>query len=526
VQVSTSNTFASLALSRGTSTLNTSWSASPGSYYWRVSAYSGSLQGPWSSVWSFTIPVPPPPPPVVTLQSPANSSTASSPVTFQWLPVSGATYYQVQASTTSSFSVLSYYSGAAGTSNTWSNVPPGTYYWRVTYYIGTTQGPWSAVWSFTIPVTPPSAPTLLTPSNGSTQSSSVAFSWQPVSEATYYQIEVSQTSGFTTLVLDNGTTSTSVTASGGLPGTYYWRVSAYNGLLQGPWSAIWSFVIPQPPLNQVILTAPANGSTIAGPTLKWQGLIHAISYGVQVATDPGFSNVVINEVDTGTSRPWISAPPGTYYWRVYARGVAAYGPWSKIWSFTVPGTPLLPPVLTAPSNGATVPNTITLQWSPAATATSYYVHVAKDAAFTEMVLAQTTTETQLVLPTQTVGTTLYWCVGSFAGTEFSGFSAPWSFTVGAMPPLAAPVLVSPTDGATGVTAPWTLQWEAVTGATGYYVQVASDAGFANKVFIGTTPDLEQVITGLTTGCTVYWRVMATAAGNYGPWSDVWSFTAQ
>jgi hypothetical protein len=525
LQVATTTGFSPLTFYHGSTATNLDWTATaPGTYYWRVCALNGTVQGPWSDVWHFTIPTPAPAAPA--LYAPANGSTiTSSTVAFYWHAVTNATYYQLQVATTTGFSPLTYYHGSTTTNLNWTGGTPGTYYWRVCALNGTVQGPWSDVWSFTIPTAAPAAPALYAPANGSTTSAPINFYWHAVTGATYYQLQVCTSTAFTTLSFQHGSTGTSQTWSDPPHGHYYWRVCAYAGSVPGNWSSAWGFTITAPPLAQVVLTAPGNGSTASAPTLQWGAVTGVTSYGVQVATDSAFTHTVISESDTGTSRAWLSAPPGTYYWRVYAVGTGSYGPWSAVWSFTVPGTVLAPPVLTAPANAATVPNVVTLQWNAATGATSYYIHVANDAKFTQMVLAQTTTATHLALPTQTVGTTLYWCVASLgSGTTYSGFSAPWSFTVGTTPPLAAPVLTAPDDGATGVSSSALLEWDPVDGATSYYVQVASDAAFTNRLFIGSTTATQQQLTGLPAGGAVYWRVMSLASGRTGTWSDVWSFT--
>jgi hypothetical protein len=93
-------------------------------------------------------------------------------------------------------------------------------------------------------------------------------------------------------------------------------------------------------------------------------------------------------------------------------------------------------------------------------------------------------------------------------------------------PLAAPQLVSPADDTTGVSDSPTLTWDAVPGATSYYVQVASDPAFSNKLYLGVTTSTSQALTGLPGGGCVYWRVLSMATGLTGTWSEVWTFGCQ
>jgi aqualysin 1 len=93
------------------------------------------------------------------------------------------------------------------------------------------------------------------------------------------------------------------------------------------------------------------------------------------------------------------------------------------------------------------------------------------------------------------------------------------------PPPAAPTLVSPANGATGVSTSPTLTWNASATATSYRVQVATDAGFTNVVSDqANLPGTSANVTGLAGNTVHYWRVNASNAGGTGPWSTVWSFT--
>jgi hypothetical protein len=91
-------------------------------------------------------------------------------------------------------------------------------------------------------------------------------------------------------------------------------------------------------------------------------------------------------------------------------------------------------------------------------------------------------------------------------------------------PLAAPVLAAPPDGATGLSTSPLLKWQAVAGAAGYVVQVATDECFTNKVFLGFLTDPQDQLNGLSAGGRYYWRVQAYNSDATSPWSQVWSFT--
>lgn len=91
------------------------------------------------------------------------------------------------------------------------------------------------------------APSLQSPGNGSSfgYHRQVIFDWSDLSEAFYYEIQVSSTTSFTTLSFNSGPlVSTTVGDYFDGPGTRYWRVrgvdASDNG---GTWSAVRSFVV-------------------------------------------------------------------------------------------------------------------------------------------------------------------------------------------------------------------------------------------------------------------------------------------
>jgi hypothetical protein len=191
------------------------------------------------------------PPPAPALISPANNAVnvTLTPV-LDWSDVAGADTYQLQVSTSSSFTTNVISIGTL-TASTYT-VPSGVlssntqYYWRVTalneFGFSAAAGPWSFT---TIPL-PPAAPNLLSPVNGATGTSlTPLLDWQDVAGATTYSLQVSTNSGFSsTVVNQTGLASSQYTVPGGTLQNnvlYYWRVSAVNPGGQGGWSAVWNF---------------------------------------------------------------------------------------------------------------------------------------------------------------------------------------------------------------------------------------------------------------------------------------------
>ncbi len=102
----------------------------------------------------------------------------------------------------------------------------------------------------------------------------------------------------------------------------------------GPTTPLLSLSVP-------ILKSPPNGSLTSSltPILEWQPSAGDASYGLQVATDQSFSNLIIDT--KGLKEASYVLPPlemdygKTYYWRVGAGNAGGKSGWSPSWSFVV-----------------------------------------------------------------------------------------------------------------------------------------------------------------------------------------------
>ena len=96
--------------------------------------------------------------------------------------------------------------------------------------------------------------------------------------------------------------------------------------------------------NQTTLQTPANGAQNQPPqpTFTWNPVATASSYDIEIATDPGFNNIVTSaqgltdsnytpEIDLATST--------TFYWRVWTRNGCGLGASSTTYTFTTQSAP-------------------------------------------------------------------------------------------------------------------------------------------------------------------------------------------
>jgi hypothetical protein len=152
VQAATDTTFLSPVFSQsGITAISVPASGLSGStsYHWRVSAANAGGNGPWSSIWSFTtvpgaagIPI---------LSTPTNAATGQpTSEKLTWGSAASASTYNVQLSTSVSFSAPTSLNGLIGTSANFTNLSINTtYYWRVDAANSLGTSNWSGIWSFT-----------------------------------------------------------------------------------------------------------------------------------------------------------------------------------------------------------------------------------------------------------------------------------------------------------------------------------------------------------------------------------------
>ncbi|MDZ7755195.1 fibronectin type III domain-containing protein [Rhodohalobacter sp.] len=314
------------------------------------------------------------PPATPTLLSPSNgSSGVSTSPNLDWNSVSNVSSYRLQVAEDSGFSnIVKNDNGLTQSQQSVSGLDyETTYYWRVRAVNSDGASDWSPVWSFTTESngnddggsgsdSPPAAPTLSSPSNGSSGvSTSPDLSWNSVSNAASYRLQVSETSGFaSTVVNDNGITSIQRQVSSlDYETTYYWRVRAVNSDGASDWSSTRSFTTESngnddggsgsgggsgggddsPAQGAPGLKSPSDQSNNVSltPEFEWSVVENADYYILHVnSVNP--AEMVINEEVSGTSFTVNQSldPETVYHWRVRAVVNGEEGDWSPIGEFT------------------------------------------------------------------------------------------------------------------------------------------------------------------------------------------------
>jgi len=201
--------------------------------------------------------------------------------------------------------------------------------------------------------TPPPVPTLISPGNGTTTSDTTpAFDWSTSSGATLYQIQVDDSSSFTSPVIDTTTSISNYTPGSGLSdNTYYWHVRARNASgMWSAWTSNWSFTVstgsvcytPGTPL----LYSPGNGTTTTDntPFFDWGTTSYSGRYQFIVDNNSNWSSPEINTFATNSNyTPPSGMSDNTYYWAVRGHnnsgGCNVYGTWSSVWTVIIDTSP-------------------------------------------------------------------------------------------------------------------------------------------------------------------------------------------
>ncbi|WP_299923991.1 Ig-like domain repeat protein [uncultured Nocardioides sp.] len=464
-------------------------------------------------------------------------------VVFDWDPVKGAKEYEIWVALDPDFNTQiekrKVLSTRYSPTTTYDN---NTYYWKVRAYNAAGEPtPWPASpsvfdrrWPF--------KPSLVHPpvTTASPIGDDVYYQWTPVRHATRYVLEVGSDEYFT-----NGTYATCSTQSTTyVPGfdgdrcgpsqgtTTYWRVRPIDGPanVNGVYSDTGRFVYDS---GRVQPVSPANGSTVAVPTFRWQPSPDANAYRITVTGAAGTVNATTSalswtptallpsdddEVDPGRN-------PDLFTWKITAvDGDGRFSPTYTAGSVRVLEAPLeagAEPLTPLPlASGQITSRFPALAWQPVESTVDnpvyYKLRVSETPGYVLPDSATSILSTRLYYPAVTdlstyflrPGTRTWWVEAYDDETgNYLGRGPTSTFTIEA--PVRAAGHQVALDGTsvdaghtcakrlvvtngvtdeqtvcTGMSATPVLDWESVPGAGGYQVYVAEDPDFTNLVYDG------------------------------------------
>jgi hypothetical protein len=127
----------------------------------------------------------------------------------------------------------------------------GSHTWWIQTWNDAGYGPWSAGMNFTLPLDPPGAATLISPT-GSIADTTPIYTWNAVSGSTWYYLWVNDSSGTRYAIwytaaeagCAGGTGTCSITPATVLAGgSHTWWIQTWNDAGYGPWSAGMNFTL-------------------------------------------------------------------------------------------------------------------------------------------------------------------------------------------------------------------------------------------------------------------------------------------
>ncbi|WP_066020437.1 MULTISPECIES: fibronectin type III domain-containing protein [Clostridium] len=394
------------------------------------------------------------------------SSTAGTSITLNWDAVGGAVKYEVEVDG----KVIDNGNSTSYTSN---DLQPGTthtYRVRVITLDGT--GDWSSsVVKTTLGVIPTSGVT------AEVTGTSIKLSWNAITGATGYDVEVDGT------IIDNGN-NTSYTSLQLIPGTtHVYRIRPKTADTLGNFSDS----IIKTAIGVIDVNGVTTEVTDTSIKLSWNAVAGATGYEVEVdgnTIDNGSSTVYTAEkLETGT----------THTYRIRAKNADTIGSFSGTITKTILAT-LSPVNITTEVTGTS----IKLSWNAVTGATGYDVEVNGN-------IIDNGNNTSYELKDLPAGTTYKFRVRAKCANGEGKFSdIITKTTIGAIDKNS--ITAKATDTTIKIT------WAAVTGATGYDVEVDGNV-------IDNGSSTSYVVTGLATGVTHTYRIRAKNADTVGSFSD-------
>ncbi len=217
-------------------------------YYWRVKAVNEDGESEFSETYTFTTSSRGPTVPEI--QSPLiGAEQVELTVTLRWSEADRANAYHLQVvEEEANFdNALVDVDTLTTTEYALSDLENGTkYYWHVSAINDSGETRFSNLANFTTKLSAPTEePVLLTPENNATnQSLRVVLSWESVTHATVYEVQVATQDNFTGDLFEEDTlnyATEKILHGLDTSTTYYWRVRGKNKTAKGPWCEAFQF---------------------------------------------------------------------------------------------------------------------------------------------------------------------------------------------------------------------------------------------------------------------------------------------
>ncbi|WPR72098.1 T9SS sorting signal type C domain-containing protein [Flavobacterium sp. NG2] len=309
----------------------------------------------------------------------------------------------------------------------------------------------------------------------------------------------------------NGTlvgTGNSITVSPTTNTTYFVR---YEGICNNTSCA--SITVTVNSLASIPSTLSPDNVTCSSFNAKWNSATNTTKYFLDVATDNAFTNLVsgYSNLDVGntTSRSVTGLNPSTtYYYRVRANN-SNCGNSGNSGTINISTLTIAIPATGTPDNATC--SSFNAKWNSATNTTKYFLDVATDNAFTNLVSGYSNLDVGNTTSHSVTGlnpsTTYYYRVRALNS------SCGTSENSGTMNIATLAIAIPTTSTANNSTcSSFNAQWNSASNTTKYFLDVATDMAFTNFVSgynnldVGNTTS--RSVTGLNPSTTYYYRVRA------------------
>ena len=529
LQVSTTTTFQALVFDDSTLTV-TERQIGPlarnTAYYWRVRAKNSVGSSIWSTVWSFTTILAGPAGPV--LSSPLQSTMgAGNSITLRWRSSEGAVSYKVQLSINSTFSANLIDLALSDTSYTVNSLSPQTtYYWRVQAIDINGAANWSEVWSFAT-------------AGAGWKTTNVSGLYRSISFAGSRNGWMAGSSGILATTDGGANWKSQSSGTGSLESICFvdslfgWAVGSASKIVKTTnggtqWISQSSGVSVD--FRGVSMSDANNGWAVAEKTilhttnggLTWESQTAPTMeyiYGVRaLSSTKGIvygGNLILRTTNGGAT--WTSSTLPAYGFFQGANFLNE----NTGWAVGADG------VMFKTTNGG-------IQWSVVPSGTSDWI---TSIHFINEQQGWAVGWDGLILKTTDAGSTwgrqLSGTKSSFYGVHFIDAFNGWAVggqnmktSDGGGVSFFAPVLLSPSAGATNTLTQPTFQWNAIAGVVSYQLQVAT----GSYIYSGNIVVNDSALTSTTrqtrvlnSNQTYYWRVLGYLIDGSVLYSPVWSF---
>ncbi|MEK4372094.1 fibronectin type III domain-containing protein [Paenibacillus sp. FSL R5-0473] len=389
------------------------------------------------------------------------SSATNVAIALKWTAVTGATGYDLEIDGTVVPVTGVAYTKSALVTNT-------DHTFRVRSKNAAGVGAWSDLISGTTLLNTPVL-------KASSEETAVNLTWAEVTDATKYEIEADGTVVATV-------EEPNYSHAGQLSGTAHkYRIRALTDTNTSAWTAV---------LTQSTIPAAVNGlmlntATPVAISMKWSPVTGATAYDLEI------DGVVISASGAAHTKSGLLANTD-HTFRIRAKNAAGIGSWSEIVTastqLNVPTTPKAVPEETA----------VTLTWNEVAGATKYEIEA-------DGIVVATVSDLMYVHNGVLGGTIHKYRIRALTDTNMSAWTAVLSQTT-------LPASVSGLSINSATTAAIALKWSAVTGATGYDLEIDGTVVAVSGVAYtksGLAPNTEHTF-----------RIRAKNASGAGAWSEI------